>query len=82
MAIVEAGGDGRIEVEVRSSDGDTLLAELAPKARSLVNGMEGEVARTNRCWRRIAPCQGCCFLTGVDELLSAEFLVIVTRLTK
>jgi hypothetical protein len=40
------------ETQVRSTDGDTL-PDLAPKARSLVDGMEGEVARTNRKWRRM-----------------------------
>lgn len=45
------GGKVVVRVEVRSTDGDTL-PDLAPKARSLVDGMEGEVARTNRRWRR------------------------------
>jgi len=47
-----AGSPSSIRVEVRSAEGDTL-AEIAPKARGLVDGMEGEVARTNRRWRRM-----------------------------
>jgi len=57
LEVVAAEGEGEggkvvVRVEVRSTDGDTL-PDLAPKARSLVDGMEGEVARTNRRWRRM-----------------------------
>ena len=40
------------QVEVVSAEGDTW-GELAPKARMLVDTIEGEVARTNRRYRRL-----------------------------
>mmetsp|Transcript_36146 Transcript_36146/g.60925 ORF Transcript_36146/g.60925 Transcript_36146/m.60925 type:complete len:524 (-) Transcript_36146:83-1654(-) len=40
------------QVAVQSSDGDTW-GELAPKARAMVDTIEGEVGRSNRRWRRM-----------------------------
>ncbi|KAK3239582.1 hypothetical protein CYMTET_50497 [Cymbomonas tetramitiformis] len=51
-AKVENGPKGTIAISLVSTSEHTLLT-LSPKAQSLLAGIEGEVTRTNRRWRRL-----------------------------